>query len=161
MAREIFYQHKHQLAEQTLAVEAAINFQSATFGISPDTLSPWTIAITNGLRDIGRLVGFEGAGDRIISMHQLKPDPSTKRAVEITVFRVDDPLRENSLDVAIFSAFERWLLKRGWRGNVIKKLAFTDAKLVVPIRQFWLGMGFELTLAEQGKWEEHVVKRWR
>lgn len=161
MARDIFYQRKIQLADQTYAIEAAINFQSATFGSSPDVVTPWTIAITNGLRDIGRLVGFEGAGDKIISMHRLKPDPSAKRAVEITVFRVDDPLRDNKLDAAIFNAFERWLLKRGWRGNVIKKLTFTDAKLVVPIRQFWIGMGFELTLAEDGKWEEHVVKRWR
>ncbi len=161
MAREIFYQRKIQLAEQTLAVEAAINFQSATFGISPDIISPWTIAVANGLRDIGRLVGYEGPGDKIVAMHQLRPDPSAKRAIEVTVFRVDDPLRENKLDTAIFSAFERWLLKRGWRGNVIKKLKFTDAALVVPIRQMWVGMGFELVLAEEGKWEEHVVKRWR
>ena len=28
----------------------------------------------------------------------------------------------NELDAPILSAFERWLLKRGWRGNVIKKI---------------------------------------
>ncbi|HEY3290534.1 MAG TPA: hypothetical protein VGK87_10445 [Anaerolineae bacterium] len=161
MAREIFYKGSLRLAEQTVAIEAAINFPSATFGLSPDVISPWTIAITNGLRDLGRLVGYEGTGEMITSMHQLKPDPSAKRAIEITVFRVDDPLRENKLDAAIFGAFERWLLKRGWRGNCIKKLKFTDIDLVVPIRKFWLGMGFELTLTEVGQWEEHVVKRWR
>jgi hypothetical protein len=28
----------------------------------------------------------------------------------------------NELDAPLLNAFERWLLKRGWRGNVIKKL---------------------------------------
>ena len=45
-----------------LAVEAAINYQSATFGISADTVSPWTISINNGLRVIGFYDGFFGPG---------------------------------------------------------------------------------------------------
>ncbi len=161
MARDIFFQSKLQVGGQSLEIEAAINYQSASFGVGADDISPWTLSINNGLRDVGRLVGYEGAGEKIIAMHQLKPDPSAKRAIEITVFRVDDVLRDNKLDVTVFNAFERWLLKRGWRGNVIKKLKFTDASLVVPIRQMWIGMGFELVLGYEGQWDEHVVKRWR
>ncbi|MCS6846646.1 MAG: hypothetical protein RMN52_02900, partial [Anaerolineae bacterium] len=87
---------------------------------------------------------------------------AAKRGLEITVFRVNDALRTTGLDAALFGAFERWLLKRGWRGNVIKKMKFTDPQRVVPIREFWVKrLGFELILAEEGKWDEHVVKRWR
>lgn len=161
MARETFMKRTFKIAEQPVALEAAINFEEAIFGRSATAVTPWTIAINNGQRDLGRLVGFEGVGQTIIAMHQLKPDLTAQRAVEITVFRVDDPLRENRLDAAVFSAFERWLLKRGWRGNLIKKLTYTDGNMVVPIRRFWLELGFELVLGEEGKWEEHAVKRWR
>ena len=44
---------------------------------------------------------------------------------------------------------------------VFKKLKFTDERMVVPIRTFWVRNGYELVLAEEGKWDEHVVKRWR
>ena len=37
---------------------------------------------------MGRLVGFEGDGAAIISMHQLKPDSAARRGCEITVFRM-------------------------------------------------------------------------
>jgi len=111
---------------------------------------------------LGRLVGFEGPAQVILSMHQLKPDASAKRALEITVFRAGEVLRAAGLDAAVFRAFERWLLKRGWRGDIVKRMKFTDPALVVPIRSFWVRqLGFELILAEAGKWDEHVVKRWR
>lgn len=158
MAREVFFSK----AAGDSAIEAAINFDESAFGVSERGVSPWTIAIHDGQRDIGRLVGFEGQGQTIIGMHQLKPDPAAKRGLEITVFRVNDMLRATGLDATLFAAFERWLLKRGWRGNVIKKMKFTDPQLVVPIREFWVKrLGFELILAEEGKWDEHVVKRWR
>jgi hypothetical protein len=158
MAREVFFQR----AAIGGSIQAAINFDESAFGIAAQGVSPWTIAIGDGRRDLGRLVGFEGDGQTIIGMHQLKPDAAARRGLEITVFRASDDLRASGLDAALFGAFERWLLKRGWRGNVIKKLKFTDPQLVVPIREFWVKrLGFELILAEEGKWDEHVVKRWR
>ncbi|MCS6848036.1 MAG: hypothetical protein RMN52_10010, partial [Anaerolineae bacterium] len=119
MAREVFFS---KAAGDGSAIEAAINFDESAFGISEHSVSPWTIAIRDGQQDLGRLVGFEGQGQTIIGMHQLKPDPAAKRGLEITVFRVNDALRTTGLDAALFGAFERWLLKRGWRGNVIKKM---------------------------------------
>lgn len=158
MARAVFFSK----AVDGSMLEAAIHFDEATFGIAERGVSPWTIAIGDGQKDLGRLVGFEGAGQTIIGMHQLKPDPSAKRGLEITVFRVSEALRATGLDATLFGAFERWLLRRGWRGNVIKRMKFTDPQLVVPIREFWVKrLGFELILAEDGKWDEHVVKRWR
>ncbi|BCX05582.1 MAG: hypothetical protein KatS3mg053_3520 [Candidatus Roseilinea sp.] len=158
MAREVFFSK----AADGGTIEAVINFDESAFGVSEHDVSPWTIAISDGRRDLGRLVGFEGQGQTIIGMHQLKPDPAARRGLEITVFRVNDALRATGLDATLFGAFERWLLKRGWRGNVIKKMKFTDPQLVVPIREFWVKrLGFELILAEEGKWDEHVVKRWR
>jgi len=158
MAREVFFRK----AAADGGIEAAINFDESAFGIAAQGVSPWTIAIGDGRRDLGRLVGFEGEGQTIIGMHRLKPDAAARRGLEITVFRASDDLRASGLDVALFRAFERWLLKRGWRGNLIKKLKFTDPQLVVPIREFWAKrLGFELILAEEGRWDEHVVKRWR
>lgn len=37
----------------------------------------------------------------------------------------------------------------------------TAAEQVVPVRTFWVHQGYELVLGEDGKWDEHVVKRWR
>jgi hypothetical protein len=31
----------------------------------------------------------------------------------------------------------------------------------LTIRTFWVRNGYELVLAEEDKWDEHVVKRWR
>ncbi|HQY27030.1 MAG TPA: hypothetical protein PLL45_19275, partial [Thermoflexales bacterium] len=61
----------------------------------------------------------------------------------------------------ILAAFERWLTKRGWRGNIIKRLKFTDSIEVPVIRSFWIGQGFTHILEEAGLWDEHVTKRWR
>jgi hypothetical protein len=142
-------------------IEAALTFDAGAFGVTP-AITPWTIAIGDGAKEMGRLVGFEGDGQMIIGMHGLKPDKAAARGLEMTVFRVNDDLRARGLDAQVYQAFERWLLKRGWRGDVLKRLKFTDATLVVPIREFWVKrLGFELVLAEQGKWDEHVVKRWR
>jgi hypothetical protein len=124
-------------------------------------MAPWTISIHTNGEDWGRLVGFEGQAQVIIGMHQLKPDPGATRAVEITVFRVNDELRARRMDAGVFAAFERWLLKRGWKGNIIKKLHFISHDVVIPIRRFWVSLGFELVPGEDGKWEEHAVKRWR
>ncbi len=142
-------------------VEVTIQFDATTFGVSPTAITPWTIAVQADGRDIGRLVGFEGEGQRIIAMHGLKPDPTAKRGVEITVFRVSEAMRASQLDVAVISAFERWLLKQGWRGNILKRLKFTAADQVIPIRTFWVQQGFELVLAQPNQWDEHVIKRWR
>ncbi len=158
MAREIFFTRTHA---ELGSIEAAINFDEAAFGLSPDAVTPWTISINTNNKDLGRIVGFEGDGQVIIGMHSLKPDMAARRGCEITVFRMSNDLVMNELDAPLLSAFERWLLKRGWRGNVIKKMKFTDEKLVVPIRTFWVRNGYELALAEEGKWDEHVVKRWR
>jgi hypothetical protein len=162
MARETFFTRNHA---QLGAIEAAINFDDAVFGLNTEGVTPWTISINNNGkdlgRDLGRIVGFEGDGQVIIGMHQLKPDVAARRGCEITVFRMSNELVMNELDAPLLGAFERWLLKRGWRGNVIKKMKFSDEKLVVPIRTFWVRNGYELVLAEEGKWDEHVVKRWR
>lgn len=166
MARETFFTHTitHTIAsgQSPVSMQASINFDETRFGIASQGVSPWTISISDGMHDWGRLVGFEGDGQVIISMHGLKPDRAAARGVEMTVFRVNDDLRRLRLDAQIYQSFERWLLKRGWRGDVLKKLKFTDATQVVPIREFWVKtLGFELILAEEGKWDEHVVKRWR
>jgi hypothetical protein len=158
MSRELFFTRNHA---QLGAIEAAINFDETVFGLNTDGVTPWTISINNNGKDLGRIVGFEGDGQVIIGMHQLKPDVAARRGCEITVFRMSNDLVMNELDAPLLSAFERWLLKRGWRGNVIKKMKFTDEKLVIPIRTFWVRNGYELVLAEKDKWDEHVVKRWR
>ncbi len=161
MAREVFFTRTVKLDTGALQVEAAINYEAAKFGSDMTEVSPWTISINDGQRDLGRVVGFEGDGQKINGMHGVKPDEAAQRGCEITVFRMGQELIMNQLDALILSAFERWLLKRGWRGNLIKKLKFTDEKMVVPIRTFWVRNGYELVLAEEGKWDEHVVKRWR
>ncbi|MDW8395961.1 MAG: hypothetical protein RMM31_06945 [Anaerolineae bacterium] len=142
-------------------IQATLQFDDAAFGMSA-TPTPWTISINDGGRDLGRIVGFEGDAATIAAMHNLKPDPSAERIVDMTVFRVHALLRERGLDAQAFAAFERWLLRRGWRGNIVKKLKFTDPAWVIPIREFWVKkLGFELILEVQGQWDEHVVKRWR
>jgi hypothetical protein len=145
-------------------MEATIAFDEAQFGGSAASASRrGRSQFADGQTDLGRLVGFEGssAGDSV-QCTQLRPDASARRALEITVFRAGEALRAAGLDAAVFRAFERWLLKRGWRGNIVKRMKFTDPALVVPIRSFWVRqLGFELILAEDGKWDEHVVKRWR
>ncbi len=162
MARETFFTRTVTAAQGDVVIHASINFDDTKFGIAPQSVTPWTISISDGVKDLGRLVGFEGDSQTIIGMHGLKPDPAAKRGVEMTVFRVNDDLRAGGLDAQVYQSFERWLLKRGWRGDVLKKLKFTDAALVVPIREFWVKqLNFELVLAEEGKWDEHVVKRWR
>jgi hypothetical protein len=158
MARDVLL--SRQLDADTV-VEAAIHYDADRFGAPGGGVTPWTVAIAAGGRDIGRLVGFEGDAPTIIAMHGLKPDPDAQRGFEITVFRASDEMRERRLDAAVMGALERWLLKRGWKGNLIKKLAYTDASQVIPIRRFWLGLGFELIPGEEGRWDEHVTKRWR
>jgi hypothetical protein len=157
MARTVFYTRRIEGRQ----IEAAVNYDETAFGQSPAAVTPWTISIHEGEADLGRLVGFEGEGASIIDMHHLKPDPDARRAVEITVFRVNDEMRTRRIDSDCFAAFERWLLKRGWRGDIIKVMKFTNAEMVIPIRRFWIGLGFELIVGEEGKWDEHVVKRWR
>ena len=158
MARENFFARNHN---QLGSIQAAINFDEGKFGLDAEGVTPWTVSINVNEKDLGRMVGFEGDGQRIIGMHHLKPDIAAKRGCEITVFRMSNDLVMNELDAPILSAFERWLLKRGWRGDVIKKMKFSDEKLVVPIRTFWVRNGYELVLAAEDKWDEHVVKRWR
>ena len=158
MAREIFFT---QSVDGIGRVEAAINYDDRVFGLTLTDVTPWTISISDGQKDLGRLVGFEGDGQTVIAMHGLRPDMTANRGAEMTVFRVNDDLRERKLDADVLSAFERWLLKRGWRGNLVKKMKFTVAQQVVPIRTFWVNQGYELVLGEDGKWDEHVVKRWR
>lgn len=154
MARDVFL--------TTPAYEAAINYDEAAFGLSAGVASPWTVSVrdANGA-DAGRLVGFEGEAGLIIGMHGLKPDSTAGRAVEITVFRVNDALRAHRADGRLLSALERWLLKRGWRGNILKRMKFTDPAQVLDIRTFWVGQGFTHVLEETGRWDEHVFKRWR
>ncbi len=101
MAREVFFS-KAMTCDSV--VEAAINFDESAFGIAERRVSPWTIAIHDGRRDLGRLVGFEGDGQTIIGMHQLKPDAAAKRGLEITVFRVNDDLRASGLDAVARSS---------------------------------------------------------
>jgi hypothetical protein len=147
-------------------LQAAINFDEAAFGLSTSAPTPWTISVSQAGKDVGRVVGFEGDGPLIIGMHHLKADAAAQRACEITVYRMADALLENKSAAQIFSSFERWLLKRGWRGNIIKKLKFTAHEQVQPIRRFWIDQGFELVPfkdpeGEHPGWDEHVVKRWR
>ncbi len=156
MLREVLF--------STPAFVAAINLDETLFGVSPAAVTPWTISVrgANGVdADAGRLVGFEGEAARVIAMHHLKPDATAGRAVEITVFRVNEALRAARADAQILSAFERWLIRRGWRGNIIKRLKFTDPIEVPVIRSFWIGQGFTHILEEAGHWDEHVIKRWR
>jgi hypothetical protein len=42
-------------------------------------------------------------------------------------------LRALKLDGAVLSAYERWLLKRGWRGNVLKKMERQSRKRRLPL----------------------------
>lgn len=165
MSREIFFSRTVQLGGTPSQIEATIQFDEQAFGTIMNNVTPWTVSIgvkqDSQNKDIGRLVGFEGDGPTVIGMHKLKPDPDAKRGCEITVFRVNDELRESKADLAIFSALERWLIKRGWRGNFMKRMKFTDPAWVVPIRQTWVRLGFELILEQEGQWDEHVVKRWR
>ncbi len=156
---EIFY--RRTLKDTGATLIATAHFDNEAFGSRNGKPSPFTVSITHEGRDIGRMVGYEGDGATIIAMHGLKPDIDATRAVELTVFRVGDILRETHDDVNVLGAFERWLLKRGWRGNILKKLKFTADEQVVPIRTFWVKQGYELALAQDGKWDEHVIKRWR
>lgn len=154
MARHVFL--------KSPAFEAAINYDETSFGSATDHVTPWTVAVRDGAgADAGRLVGFEGPGALIIGMHGLKPDPSAARAVEITVFRAGDALRAVGGDAQILAALERWLLRQGWRGNIVKRLKFTESGDVVTIRAFWIAQGFAHVLEESGRWDEHVYKRWR
>lgn len=158
MAQEVFFRKS---VPEIGEVQASVNFDAEAFGVGTH-ITPLTVAIEAEGRDLGRIVGFEGEAQAIIAMHGLKPDPQAKRALEMTVFRVSEPLRAHKLDALVFAAFERWLLRRGWRGDLLKRLVFTDPQQVIPIRTFWVKqLGFELVLAEEGKWDEHVVKRWR
>jgi hypothetical protein len=158
MARDVFFTWT---IDDIGPIEAAINYDAEAFGAITAGVTPWTISINTGGKDLGRLVGFEGEGQAIIAMHGLKPDLTARRGAEITVFRVNDDLRMRKLDGEVLSAFERWLLRRGWRGNILKKMKFTAAEQVVPVRTFWVQQGYELVLGQDGKWDEHVVKRWR
>ncbi|MCS7062258.1 MAG: hypothetical protein RMN25_14015 [Anaerolineae bacterium] len=159
MGREVFFNRR---LESGAEVQAAINYDEAAFGRCVGAVTPWTVAISSEGVDLGRLVGYEGDAQTILAMHHLKPDPSAKRGFEITVFRVRETVRTTRLDVHIFTALERWLLKRGWRGSIVKLLKHTDPQQVIPVRTFWVKtLGFELILAEEGRWDEHVVKRWR
>ncbi len=143
-------------------LQAVINYDEAALGLCAGMVTPWTVAISAAGADLGRLVGYEGDAQTILNMHHLKPDLSAKRGFEITVFRVRDDLRAGRLDAQVFAALERWLLKRGWRGSIVKLLKHTDPQQVIPVREFWVkALGFELILAEEGRWDEHVVKRWR
>jgi hypothetical protein len=108
MARETFFSRTVSTENGDKIIHASILFDETRFGIDPAGVSPWTIA-----------------------MHGLKPDKSAKRGVEMTVFRVNDDLRALGFDAQVYSAFERWLLKRGWKSDVLKKLKFMDTALVV------------------------------
>lgn len=159
MARDVFFDRPLPSGG---ALQAAINYDEAALGLCAGAVTPWTVAISVDGADMGRMVGFEGDAQTILNMHHLKPDLSAKRGFEITVFRVREDLRASRLDAQVFAALERWLLKRGWRGSIVKLLKHTDPRQVVPVREFWVKtLGFELILAEEGRWDEHVVKRWR
>jgi hypothetical protein len=161
MASEIFFDRIVKHEGSAHKVIASIQYDDQTLGTADDRVSPWAISVRIDDKDIGRLVGFEGESKMIIGMHGLKPDPHARRGFEITVFRVNDLMRIAKIDQMMFVALERWLLKRGWSGNIFKRMKHTDENLVVPIRMAWITMGFELILGEDGKWDEHVVKRWR
>lgn len=158
MARDVFFSKE---VASVGKIEATVVYDESAFGKVAGGVTPWTVAISANGSDLGRMVGFEGDGATVIAMHGLRADVTAKRGAEITVFRVNNALREMKLDGAVLSAYERWLLKRGWRGNVLKKMKFTAAEQVVPVRTFWVQQGYELVLGEEGKWDEHVVKRWR
>lgn len=159
MARDVFFD---RVLPSGGALRAAINYDERALGVCAGSVTPWTVAISVDGADVGRLVGFEGDAQTILSMHHLKPDLSAKRGFEITVFRVREDLRAGRLDAQVFAALERWLLRRGWRGSIVKLLKHTDPQQVIPVREFWVKtLGFELILAEEGRWDEHVVKRWR
>jgi hypothetical protein len=140
-------------------LDASIQFNDAEFGVAEGP-SPFTISVSADGHDLGRIVGFEGQGAKIIGMHGLKPDVDAVRGFEFTVYRMSELLVAQKLDQAVFAALERWLLKRGWRGNIIKRMKFTDPAQVLPIRTFWINLGFEL-ITWTDQWDEHVVKRWR
>jgi GNAT superfamily N-acetyltransferase len=157
MANEIFFRHPEFLG--------TIYFDEAKLGLVADEITPFTISITHTnpaapQRDAGRAVGYEGEAKKIIGMHGLKPDDTAARGFEMTVFRVSEELRERGLHAEAFAALERWLLRRGWRGNIVKRLKYQDAILVIPIRSFWYELGFEL-VPWSPQWDEHVVKKWR
>jgi hypothetical protein len=158
MARTVFFTRDD--------LSAAINFDEDAFGVASENPTPWTISVSQAGNDVGRVVGFEGEGQQIIAMHHLKPDVAAQRGCEITVYRMADTLIENKLAAQVFAAFERWLLRRGWRGNIVKKLKFSAHAQVQPIRRFWIDQGFELIpfldpSGDHPGWDEHVVKRWR
>ena len=155
MARDVFFRH--------LEYEGVILYDETKFGITTTEATPFTVSIhrkAEPAKDAGRAVGYEGDGQMIIGMHGLRPDPTAHRGIELTVFRIDEPLREKDLHAEAFSALERWLIRRGWRGNIVKKLKYSDPIYVIPVRSFWDGLGFEL-VPWSPKWDEHVVKRWR
>jgi len=157
LATEVFFRHPE--------FTGTIFFDQAKLGLVADEITPFTISITRNApdaarRDAGRAVGYEGEAKKIIGMHGLKPDDTAARGFEMTVFRVDEDLRERGLHAEAFAALERWLLRRGWRGNIVKRLKYQDAILVIPIRTFWHELGFEL-VPWSPQWDEHVVKKWR
>ena len=119
MAREVFFSRD---VDGIGHIDATINFDETAFGLTLIGATPWTVSIHCDDKDLGRIVGFEGDGQHIIGMHGLKPDVAAQRGAEMTVFRVNDGLRTHKLDAAVLSALERWLLKRGWRGNLVKKI---------------------------------------
>ena len=106
MSREIFFSRTVQLGGTPSQIEATIQFDEQAFGTIMNNVTPWTVSIgvkqDSQNKDIGRLVGFEGDGPTVIGMHKLKPDPDAKRGCEITVFRVNDELRESKADLAIW-----------------------------------------------------------
>lgn len=155
MAREVFFRHTQY--------EGVILFDGAKFGSTTTDVTPFTISIyakAEPAKDVGRAVGYEGDGQMIIGMHGLRPDQTAERGLELTVYRIDEPLRQANLHAEAFSALERWLIRRGWRGNIVKKLKYSDPIYVLPVRGFWHELGFEL-VPWSPQWDEHVVKRWR
>ncbi len=140
MARDVFFSKQIEAIASDAPIEATIQYNEGLFGTTIDDVSPWTVSIHRGHADLGRIVGFEGAGQQIIGMHGLRPDMTAKRGAEITVFRVNDDLRTHQLDAAVLTAFERWLLKRGWRGNVLKKIRPQSTKSGDPFAQCFAGL---------------------
>ena len=130
MAREVFFSKSVDGVGQ---IEATVVYDESAFGTVAGGVTPWTVSISAGGKDLGRMVGFEGDGPTVIAMHGLRADVTAKRGAEITVFRVNDTLREKQLDSAVLTAYERWLLKRGWRGNVLKKMARQSRKGRLPL----------------------------
>lgn len=110
MARDNFFA---QNVDGLGHIEALINFDEDKFGLSQQGVSPWTISINDGSKDLGRIVGFEGDGATIIAMHGLKPDLTARRGAEITVFRVNDDLRAGA----------------GWRGADCVRALAAEARL--------------------------------